>query len=74
MAVLIPDEKCLVFQVKIFFGILLYAAGYHPGPVTPPSADGASLFCVSELMSKNSWIREGWGVAVLPVVNKPRHS
>ena len=44
MAVLITDEKCLVFQVKIFFGILLYGAGYHPGPVTPPSADGASLF------------------------------
>ena len=25
------------------FGMLNYAAGYHPGPVAPPSADGASL-------------------------------
>ena len=24
--------------------MLKYAAGYHPGPVAPPSADGASLF------------------------------
>ena len=43
MAVLIPDEKWHVLTIKIFFGTVQKATGYHPGPVAPPTADGASL-------------------------------
>ena len=42
MAVLIPDEKCLIL-LKKYFWLVQYAAGYHPGPVAPPRTDGASL-------------------------------
>ena len=31
------------FSTEIFFGQSQNATGYHPGPVAPPSADGASL-------------------------------
>ena len=43
MAVLVPDEKSLVLLVKIFFLLVQYATGYHPWPVAPPTADGASF-------------------------------
>ena len=43
MAVLIEDEKWLVSVVNIFFWLVLNATGYHPGPVPPPTTDGASL-------------------------------
>ena len=40
---LIRDEKWHVSFVKIFFGLVQYTTGYHPGPVAPPTADGASV-------------------------------
>ena len=43
MAVLIPNEKRLVLLIEIIFWPVQKAAGYHPGPVAPPTADGASL-------------------------------
>ena len=43
MAVLIPDEKCLVRLIKKIFWPVQYTAGYHPGPVAPPRTDGDSL-------------------------------
>ena len=43
MAVLIPDEKWLVLLITIFFGTVQKAVVYHPGPVAPPTADGASF-------------------------------
>ena len=43
MAVLIPDEKCLILQKKKIFWLVQYTAGYHPGPVAPPITDGALL-------------------------------
>ena len=39
MAVLSPEEKCLILLIKKYFWLVQYAAGYHPGP----RADGASL-------------------------------
>ena len=43
MAVIIPDEKCLILLIKKYCWLVQYAAGYHPGPVAPPKTDGASL-------------------------------
>ena len=43
MAVLIPDEKCLVLLIKKKIWLVQYAAGYHPGTVAPHRTDGASL-------------------------------
>ena len=43
MAVLIPDEKRLVWLIIIMFWLVEYVTGYYLGPVTPTSADGASL-------------------------------
>jgi len=43
MALLIPDEKCLVAQLKSFPSVLKNAAGYHPGHVAPSAADPAPL-------------------------------
>ena len=52
--VLIPDEKLLALLV-------LHTTGYHPGPVTPPSADRASfrpivasIFCKTDI-AYSSW-------------------
>ena len=42
MAILIPNEKCLILLIKNFW-LAQYAAGYHPGPLAPPRTDGASL-------------------------------
>ena len=47
MAALIPDEKCLISLIKILFWLVQYATGYHPGPVVPPTADGASFIAPS---------------------------
>ena len=43
MAVLIPDEKCLVLKNKNFSRVIKNTAGYHLGPVPPSAADGATL-------------------------------
>ena len=40
MAVLIPDEKCLILLITKYFWLVKYAAGYHPEPVAPPRIDG----------------------------------
>ena len=56
MALLIPDEKCIMEQHKNFHQVLKNATGYHPGPVAPSAAAPASLsklfctFLVSNLM------------------------
>ena len=41
MALLIPDEKCLVLHHKIFYLSGKNAAGNLPGPVAPSAADPA---------------------------------
>ena len=43
MALLIPDEKCLVLQHKTCPQVAKNAAGYHLGPVAPSAADPAQL-------------------------------
>ena len=43
MAVLIPDEKCLVLKNKNFSRVMKNTAGYDLGPVPPSAADGATL-------------------------------
>ena len=48
MAVLIPDEKWLVLINKIIFWPVQKATGYHPGPVVPPTTDGASFIVTSQ--------------------------
>ena len=51
MALLIPDEKCLVLQHEHLSLSSKNAAGYHPGPVAPSAADPALL-----TLSDGSWI------------------
>ena len=53
MAGLIPDEKCLILLIKKYVWLVQYAAGYHPGPVAPPRADGASLPRLKNSKNKN---------------------
>jgi len=43
MALLIPDEKCLVLQHENFSLSSKNAVGYHPGPVAPSAADPALI-------------------------------
>ena len=54
MAVLILDEKWLILLIKIIFWAPQKATGYHPRPVAPPTADGASL--VAKLT--NCWLQQ----------------
>ena len=39
MTVLIRDEKRLVSVTQNYFWQMQNAAGYHPGPVMPPSTE-----------------------------------
>ena len=41
MALLIPEENCLVLFAKYFSGVMCNVTGYYPGPVTPSTPDGA---------------------------------
>ena len=43
MAVLIPNDKCLIVNIVRFFPSVKNAAGYYPGPDMPSTADGALL-------------------------------
>ena len=43
MAARIPVESCCVLKMETFLWEVKNAAGYHPGPVTPSTADGAPL-------------------------------
>ena len=43
MAVLITDEKRLVLIIIIIFRPVQKATGYIPGPLVPPTADGALM-------------------------------
>ena len=43
MAILIPDESSLVMLSVKKFCKIKNAAGYHPGPVPPSTADPAPL-------------------------------
>ena len=44
MAVLIPEEKCLVLKNKNFFEAVKNTAGKYPGPVAPSAADWRETF------------------------------
>ena len=44
MALLIPDESSLVMLSDKKLRKIKNAAGYHPGPVPPSTADPAPLF------------------------------
>ena len=48
MAALIPDVECLSLPDKNNFWVLKNATGYHLAPVTPSTADGATLKYSSE--------------------------
>ena len=43
MALLIPDEKCLVLQLETFSLSSKNGTGYHPGAVAPSATDPAPL-------------------------------
>ena len=49
MVVFSPFVKYLVFLNRNKFGIEINAAGYHPRPVTPSTADGAPLWLLANL-------------------------
>ena len=44
MALLIPDEKCLVLQLETFSLSSKNATGYHPGAVAQFAADPAPIY------------------------------
>ena len=44
MAAFMPDEKCLVLLNQNYIKAVKSAAGYHPGPTKPSTADEASIY------------------------------
>ena len=52
VAVLIPDERCLVLFEKKYCTLITKTKAFHPGPVLPPSGEGSSL---KSVMSKYWW-------------------
>ena len=52
MALLIPDESSLVMLSDKKLRKIKNAAGYHPGPVPPSTADPAILMGISSTQSE----------------------
>ena len=49
----ITDERCLVLIDKTYFESWKNAAGYHPGPVTPSTADWAASLSLNNFSKVN---------------------
>ena len=60
----ILDERCLVLIKENLFSVVKNASGYHPGPVTPSTSDGAP-FVLEVDRNKQPISRYGLVVRVL---------